>query len=176
MPLSFHFIFSIKLVSTPIGNTGTNLPIQIMIYKEGTGEGMSGRDNKRTYSELIDVVPHMRYEIKFEVLLNDLGSANEKVSGIKFNRISLGECNPSCEGMTESECDYACTFYDCTPYLNSRIATSGTETIKVDVEFQGHSRDCDCDKNSWECKREDTHPNLSPMIAVARVTLTPIEE
>ena len=141
-----------------------------MIYKEGT------RIGKGTYSESIDVVPNMKYEIRFEVLLNDLGGANEKVSGIEFNGKSLGECNPRCEGMTASECDYACTFYDCTPYLNSKVATSGTETIKVDVEFKGHSRDCDCDKNTWECKKENTDPNLSPMVAVARVTLTPMEE
>ena len=173
----FYFIsISIHLVGKNNGDAPATLTIQKMIYAEGTGEGMDGQDVRRTYSEIIDVVPYTKYEIKFEVLLNDLGGASEKVSGIEFNGIPLGECNPNCGGMTETDCDYACTFYDCTPHLTSKVTTSGTSTIKVDVEYRGHSKDCDCDMDTWQCQRENTDPNLSPMIAVSRVTLTPVDK
>ena len=148
--------------------------IQKMIYIDDSGEDGSGQDMRKTLRNFVDVIPLTRYRVKFEVLLNDLGGDNEKVDEINFNGISLGECNPKCEGMTEYECDYSCIFYDCSSQLDNTIISSGTSTMTVELVFKGISRDCDCDKNSWECKKEKVDRNLSPMLAAVRLTLTPL--
>ena len=129
-----------------------------------------------TYTEKINVVPQIKYYIKLEVLMNDLGASNEKVSDIVFNGISIGECNPDCGIMTEPECDYACIFYDCTPFLTSNTISSATESLDVKLTYQGHSKDCDCNTSTWQCQIEDTDPRLTPILALARITLTPSDE
>ena len=143
-----------------------------MIFIDDDGE--SGTDHTRTHRSYVEVVPLKRYRLLLEVLLNDLGGTEEKVSDIKFNEIPLGECNPLCDGMTERECDYACLFYDCSSQLQDTVVTSGTSTLTFELKFQGISRDCDCNKNTGECKKEDLDGNLTPVMAAAKITLTPI--
>ena len=146
--------------------------IQKVIYEEGT----DAFSRPQIYSDIIEATPHMNYDIQIEVLLNDLGEVDEKISDISVNGISIGECNPNCGDMTARECDYACTFYDCTPHLTHTIVSSGSGTFNVKLQYEEHSRDCDCDKSTWQCQKENTGTGLSPMVAVARITLTPADE
>ena len=134
-----------------------------VIYEEGD----AGGEAPTTYSGVLYVIPGAEYSIKFEVLRNDLGDPSEKVSDIKINDESFGECNPSGG-------DYDCTFHDCTSVLARQTVSSATGEMSVKLTFVGHSRDCNCDKTTWECQSELLEQgDLSPMLAVYRVTLTP---
>ena len=118
----------------------------------------------------------MRYGIKEEVLLNDLGDASEKVSSIELNGIKIGGCNPEksgCNAQGLSHCgDYACVFYDCTPSLDKTLISFDSSAVNIKLVYVGHSRDCDCNTNTWECKAEDVDPTLTPTLALARITFT----
>ena len=48
-----------------------------------------------------------------------------------------------------------------------------TGNIAVVMDFVGHSRDCDCDEQTWDCSRENTVGGRTPVTAVGRFTLTP---
>ena len=145
-----------------------------MIFIDNDGTPLRASGPFRKHRGFVEVVPLKRYRLLLEVLLNDLGRNDEKVFDIKFNEISLGECNPLCDGMTERECDNACLFYDCSSQLQDTVVTSGTSTLTFELKFQGISRDCDCNKNTGECKKEDLDGNLRPVMAAAKITLTPI--
>ena len=70
-----------------------------------------------------------------EVLRNDLGSADEKVSSIKLNGTPIGSCNP--DGG-----DYDCTFYNCpSGSLTKTTYTPTGTTINVELVYTGHSHD-----------------------------------
>ena len=122
------------------------------------------------------MVPKVRYGIKVEVLLNDLGDASEKVSSIELNGIHIGQCNPEsshCIAQGLSECgDYACVFYDCTSYLDKTLISFDSSAVNVKIVYVGHSKDCDCNTNTWECKAEDVDLTLTPTLALARITFT----
>ena len=128
------------------------------------------------YIETLPVVPKVRYGIKVEVLLNDLSDAEEKVSSIELNGIKIGECNPESSGCTAqglSDCgDHACVFYDCTPSLDKTLISFDSSAVNIKLVYVGHSRDCDCNTNTWECKAEDVDPTLTPTLALARITFT----
>ena len=143
-----------------------------MIYIDH--DGTSGTDHTKVHRSFIEVVPLTRYRLRFEVLLNDLGGIDEKVSKIEFNDVPMGECNPLCEGMTETECDNACIFYDCSSQLDNTIVTSGTPTMTLEVKFEGISGDCDCNKSTGECKTKDLNGNMTPVMAAAKITLIPL--
>ena len=113
------------------------------------------------------MLPNIAYSPKIEVLRNDLGSASEKVSKITFDGAVIGDCNPDGE-------DYDCTFFDCYNTIKTKTISSETGLIPVSLTYQGHSWDCDCDKETWMCSRESSIPGRTPMTAVARFTLTPI--
>ena len=115
----------------------------------------------------ISVASGVTYSIGMEVLRNDLGSANERVSGVTFNGQSIGACNP--DGG-----DYDCTFYNCNSELTTSTYTATSDTINVDLTYTGHSYDCDCDMNDWSCSKEGTVAGRTAMTAVARFTLIPI--
>ena len=138
-----------------------------MIYAEGRNESWNGKPTRASYEDTITVVPHLKYELQIEVLRNDLGHPSERVSDITMNGVGVGGCNPDGD-------DYDCSFYNCTSSLDQTTVSSDTASIKAIFHFQGHSSDCDCDKNTWECSKENTKPDLTPMTAVARITLTPI--
>ena len=122
------------------------------------------------YFKTVNVVPNVGYTIKVEVLLNDLGEDHEKVSNIEFGGMKIGECNPNCG----HDCrDNACVFYDCAKHLHENSVSFVTDRISVKLEYVGHSKDCDCHERTWECKPEDEDSDLTPTLALARITLTP---
>ena len=135
--------------------------IQHVIYGQGTTP-----TEEATYEDKLKVHPDTLYNIKVEVLRNDLGGASEKVSAITLNDINIGDCNPDGE-------DYDCTFFDCAQTLSTKSITSNDGTILASLDYVGHSRDCDCDMKTWKCAKEETEPSFTPMTAVARITLTP---
>ena len=127
-----------------------------VIYSEGTA---AQTNNAGT----ITVVPGVTYIVSMEILRNDLGSSSERVVDVTLDGTSIGGCNP--DGH-----DYDCTFFTCS---QSPSVSSATGNIAVNLEYAGHSWDCDCDKESWECSKEDTVSGRTKMTAVARFTLTP---
>ena len=139
-----------------------------MIYEEGkTPSSWDGKSTKATYESVIKVVPSLDYNINVEVLRNDLGGQDEKVSTITLNGVNIGNCNP--DGG-----DYNCTFFDCKASIEKETISSKNGSILASLTFEGHSRDCDCNKQTWNCSKENTVPGLAPMTAVARVILSPI--
>ena len=135
-------------------------PIVHMVYGEG-------KQHRPTYESVINVVPNVQYQLQVEVLRNDLGSSSERVSSIMFDGAEIGDCNP--DGG-----DYDCTFFDCHNTIQTKTISSKNGAIPVSLAYQGHSWDCDCDKETWICSEESTVAGRTPMTAVARFTLTPI--
>ena len=142
--------------------------IEHVIYEEGkTPSSWDGKNTMATYSSVINVMPNLDYSLKVEVLRNDLGGVNEKVSKITFDGSVIGNCNP--DGH-----DFECTFFDCQSSIQNNTISSKNGSILVSLTFEGHSWDCDCDKKTWNCSPENTVDGLTPMTAVAKVTLSPI--
>ena len=133
-----------------------------MVY----GEGKTASP-VQIYDSTINVVPKLKYNVKVEVLRNDLGEPNEKVSKITFDGTVIGDCNP--DGGDDD-----CTFFDCQDSIQNSPVSSETGSILAALTYEGHSWDCDCDKETWECSRENQIATRIPMTAVARITLTPI--
>ena len=127
-------------------------------------------DTPSPYFKIVNVVPNVGYTIKVEVLLNDLGDSSEKVSNIEFGGMKIGECNPNCGHACR---DHACIFYDCATHLHENSVSFVTDRIGIRLEYVGHSKDCDCHERTWECKPEGEDPDLTPTLALARITLTP---
>ena len=140
--------------------------IQHVLYKEG--KTPSNWNEKATYEDVLNVYPGIDYSVKVEVLRNDLGSSSEKVSKIALNGHKIGDCNP--DGG-----DYDCTFFDCSQTLSSKSISSTTGSIDISLTYQGHSWDCDCNKETWQCAKENTIIGFTPMVAVARITFAPIK-
>ena len=109
----------------------------------------------------------IEYNIKVEVLRNDLQSYSERVSAIVLNGETIGNCNP--DGG-----DFDCTFYDCAQTLSTKRISSTDGRIFASITYVGHSWDCDCDKKTWECAKENTRTGFTPMTAVAKIILTPL--
>ena len=128
-----------------------------MVYSEGT---TSTTSNTGT----IDVIAGTTYNVNFEILRNDLGHSSEYVTDVLIDGKSLGACHP--DGG-----DYDCTFFSC-PFGQVAI-TPASSQIDVDIQIRGHSWDCDCDKVTWECSKQETVAGRAPMSAVGRFTLTP---
>ena len=142
-------------------------PIQHVLFKEGKTPSNWSDESTATYEDVLKVYPGIDYSVKVEVLRNDLGSSSEKVSRIALNGRTIGDCNPNGG-------DYDCTFFDCSLTLSTKQISSSDGSIVASLTFQGHSRDCDCDKETWECAKEDTKTGFAPMLAVAKITLTPL--
>ena len=128
-----------------------------MIYSSGTTAYSAN-------SGTIMVQPGMQYTVKVEILRNDLGGRNERVTDITLDGRSIGGCNP--DGG-----DYDCTFFNCP--ITPVTVVSQTGTIDVVMYFTGHSYDCACNTQSWYCAYEGRWGHLTPMTAVGRFTLTP---
>ena len=131
-----------------------------MVYGEG-------ETTQATYESIINVAPNLEYEVRIEVLRNDLQDDEERVSKITFDGVTIGDCNP--DGG-----DYDCTFFNCRNTIQNSIVSSETGSIRVVLTYQEHSWDCDCDKETWECSKESQIPSRTPMTAVARITLSPV--
>ena len=138
--------------------------IHHVIYEEGRTPPSWDR---ATYESVINVVPHLSYNVKVEILRNDLGDIREKVSNITFDGVNVGDCKPN-------EDDYDCTFFDCVQTIKNETISSSDGSITAALTYEGHSWNCDCDKQTWNCEKENTAIALTPMIAVAKLTLTPI--
>ena len=121
------------------------------------------------YTDTIKLVPQQKYWLKLEVLQSDLGHSGEKVSGIEINGQDFGECSPTGG-------DHDCTFFNCAPQLLSNQIISENGRLQLKLTYQGHSKDCDCDKQTWRCKEENIDKTLTPMVAAARITLTPMSK
>lgn len=146
-----------------------NISASFILDLPGTIEHMvfgEGKTAKPIYESIINVVPNVTYDVNVEVLRNDLGSHSEKVTKITLDDVIIGDCNP--DGG-----DYDCTFYNCKQSINDILVSSETGSILVALTYQEHSWDCDCDKDTWLCSKENQIPERTPMTAVARVTLTP---
>ena len=141
--------------------------IQHVLYKEGKTPSKQ-RIIQATYKDVFNVYPGVDYSVKVEVLRNDLGSSSEKVSRIALNGHTIGDCNPDGD-------DFDCTFFDCSQTISSKSISSSTGSIDVSFTYQGHSWDCDCSKETWQCAKENTVTGFNPMVAVARITLSPLK-
>ena len=155
----------LPISSTKLETISTTMPndpavIQHVMYAEG-------KTKTPSIGSTINVMPDVTYSLKVEVLRNDLGGENEKVSNIQLDGVTIGDCNPDGD-------DYDCTFFDCEQSLTKTTITSSSGSIIAELAYEGHSHDCDCNKNTWECAKQDTMIGFTPMTAVARITLTPI--
>jgi hypothetical protein len=104
----------------------------VMVYSEG--ETAASNPSAKASAT---VVPGEIYAIKVEILRNDLGSASERVTDIRIDGVSVGDCNP--DGG-----DYDCTFFDCSSTLTTHIATAKTYgMMDIEIDVVGHSYDCD---------------------------------
>ena len=135
-------------------------PIVVMVYSEGNVAKYSP-----SASGSVSVVPGQNYQIKVEVLRNDLGSASERVADIRIDGVSVGSCNP--DGG-----DYDCTYFDCSVQMGAPLVTAASYGVmEFEIDVEGHSWDCDCDTETWECSEEAPRPNSvegrTPMTAVA---------
>ena len=156
----FHFINEIQLDNHLSFLVGDAELIVHMVYGEG-------KQTKSSYESVINVVPNVQYQLKVEVLRNDLESSSERVTSIMFDGAEIGDCNPDGD-------DYDCTFFDCHNTIQTKTISSKNGTIPVSLAYEGHSWDCDCDKETWVCSAESTVAGRTPMTAVARFTLTPL--
>lgn len=147
---------------------GSELPIWDQKQWTEHGKIWSAGPEKAAYTDTIQVVPRQRYWMKLEVLRSDLSDSDEKVSGIEIDGESFGECNP--DGG-----DQDCTFFDCAPHLLTNEIVSEDRRLQVKLTFQKHSKDCICDKSTWNCKSDaEKDPTKAPILAAARITLTPL--
>merc|ERR1711884_822100 len=113
----------------------------------------------------ITVQPGVEYAVSVEILRNDLASSDERVDDITLDGNSIGGCNP--DGG-----DYDCTFFNC-PIAPATVV-SQTGNVEVNMVYMGHSWDCDCDQQTWNCSRENSVPGRTPVNAVGRFLLTPL--
>ena len=147
---------------------GSELPIWDQKEWSEHGKVWSAGPEKAAYTDTIQVVPRQSYLMKLEVLQSDLSDSDEKVSGIEINGESLGECNP--DGG-----DQDCTFFDCAQHLLTNEIVSEDSSLQVKLTFQKHSKDCNCNKRTWNCKSDaEKDPTKASILAAARITLTPL--
>lgn len=161
----------------PISNLGgviwTFTPYQkfsAMVFESGTDEGFGSYTTKFTFP----LVVGLPYKIKFEILRNDLGGADEYVSDASVNGINIlsgGRCNPT--GL-----DHDCTFHECDLTSSTLIRSFSSKEVTLSISLVGHSKDCKCvisrDPHAWECVSEDTTKmGATDMVAVGRFTFEP---
>jgi len=125
-----------------------------------------GEKDHNTTRGTASVTPNVAYKVSFEILRNDLGDSHEYVTDVKVDGQSLGACHP--DGG-----DFDCTFFTC-PFSTSTV-TSSSGTVALEIHIIGHSWDCDCDKSTWECSRENTVAGRTKMTAVGRFTFTSMD-
>ena len=155
---SFHFEY------VPPPPAFVAQPVVVMVYR-------AGETSQKVQTGTANVTAGVTYDIKTEILRNDLGSASERVTKIIVDGHQLGGCNPNGK-------DDDCTFFDCfSP--QSRSVTATSDQLQFELNYVGHSWACDCDTTTWEsgdesCSpKEDTVAGRTSMTAVARFTLTP---
>ena len=139
-------------------------PITKVIFKE------SGTDDEVT-TDVLYVSPGVPYHVKVEVLR----SGGTTISLIFFNGVDFGEC--IAPGPNDD-----CSFHDCSEELNwkasaensHRLVSSPFGTIALDIDLKSLSKNCDCNKDTWECGKASSIANGSPLISAIKITLTPL--
>ena len=118
-----------------------------------------------TYKDVIYVEQNEIYELRFEVLRNDLGDDGEEVKYIRIDGETVGRCKPP---GGDQECD----FYDCSSDLERKEISSSSGILSVELTYTGHSHDCDCNKATWSCEKQNNEMQGQTRIAAAaRITL-----
>jgi hypothetical protein len=149
-----------------------------MLYKQSSID--LNHASPITYHKSVHAAPGIVYRIKLEVLQNYVADPQiTKVTNITLNNEHIGECNPPDS--------FSCNFYNCGMGLSRTEISSTTGSIKMDITYEGQSQDCECDKDTWECRpemdedgadttrrRRQTSSDRTSMAAVARITLNPI--
>ena len=129
-----------------------------MIFEEGSVAGSTS-----TYSSVIDVYPDVKYTIAVHVLQNGLEDTDANVKIIVEGN-SIGECSP-----TGNNND--CSFYDCSSQVSSRIYSSPSGKISVELQYVGNSAAyCSCDITSWACSSDIAR---TPVVMAANIELKP---
>ena len=156
--------------ATPyITASSTDGAIVKYIYKSGSNKDEQSTRDSEIISGTVDVIKGVTYSVKAEVLRNDLGGSGKKVTSITLDGKKLlpqSGCKPPGD-------DDACDFWSC-PLDSEFTITSKTDTIAVEMDFDGHSWKCDCDTKKWACSKAKTVTGREPMEAVVRFTLSPL--
>ena len=146
-------------------------PVVVMVYSDG-------ETSQDVQTGTATVIAGVTYDIKTEILRNDLGSASERVTKILVaggvdGEHELGGCNPNGK-------DDDCTFFECFPPQSHPVTIPLNSTqLQFELHYVGHSWACDCDTTTWKSGDEscsskaDAVAGRTPMTAVARFTLTP---
>ena len=134
------------------------------MHAEGNWKCTESCDGQR-YSSYINVRRDTGYEIQIEILKNDLGKYDKKVTSIRVDGKHIGDCYPSVH-------DEACSFYDCSLHLKSNHIFSATGVIHVEMYYSRHSQKCSCDKETFNCDiLNKTRPQIK---TAAKIALTPV--
>jgi hypothetical protein len=133
------------------------------LYLVDNGGNFNGGKTEE-YGGQIDVEMGKMYDVKVEVLRDDLGQASEYMKKLMVDGTDRGECHP--DGN-----DYDCTFFDCG--MNFVVGPTISASVKIQLTMTGHSHDCDCDQDTATCSKQDTVAGRTPIKAAARFTLTP---
>ena len=129
-----------------------------MLFEEGAIPGTTS-----TYSSVVDVYPDVKYTIAVHVLQNGLKDTDANVNIIVEGN-SIGTCNP--DGNNND-----CSFYDCSSTVTSRVYSSSSGKISVDLQYLGISGSyCSCDTTSWACSSGIVG---TPVVVAAKIELKP---
>lgn len=138
-----HENFSIKdfdIMITPARAMDRGV-IRKVVYQEGTSV-------KSKNAAFVMVRPNTKYRVSYSILKNDLGDAKERLVKATLDGKSLGGCKPPGG-------DYDCTFFKCSGTMEY---TSKSGKANLMMEYEGHSKDCECNRRNWECFKEGKAP------------------
>ena len=129
-----------------------------MVFEEGSVAGST-----LTYFSEIDVYPDVKYTIAVHVLQNGLEDSDANVNIIVEGN-SIGTCNP--DGNNND-----CSFYDCSSHVTSRVYSSPSGKISVELQYSGTSAAyCSCDTTSWACSSDIVRTQV---VMAANIELKP---
>jgi hypothetical protein len=148
--------------TTAAPTTTTTTTQVIMLIREERGENINGQTEIVSATGKGFVIGNSYEVLSVEVLRNDLAHVSEYVKSIKLAGVEVGSCHP--DGG-----DYDCTFFDC---RKTRTFTAQSTNPSFEITVHGHSRDCDCDTNTWECSKEKTVAGRTPMRIVSRIIVS----
>ena len=125
-----------------------------------------GTSDSSIYSSVIDVYANRDYSLQVEVLRSGLGDATAMISSIKVDGIYVGQCNPD---GSDTDCD----FFNCGSAIGSKVFSSKTGKLSVELEYDGNSAECYCDTSNWKCSSAADSLFKTDIVAAAQITLTP---
>ena len=146
-------------------------PIQAMVYHQSDAGNVKGKQHFKGTAE--GLIKGVTYSVSVEVLENDLGHRSEMVTDMSIDGQDIGGCNPPSVGGAR---DYACTFYNCDTQVHRQKFVAKSSSAEIVMTYQGHSHDCSCNMDTWDCASEhdktNNANNRKPMTAVGRFTFT----